>query len=214
MPTDQRADTRSRITTMARSMANRDGIDVVTTRAVAAQLGISPGNVSYHFPRREDLLLALADDLSLRNDDVWSPDPATCAGLLDQYRAALWNQWAHRGVVMALPSLMERHPDLRRRYAATEAQRYGQQRRHLEALVARGALDLDAEHIEQVLAQIVLVVRWSWLNEYRVTRPGRGVGEVIDHYLAMIAAILHPHATDAGRDDLTDILRKRLPNPG
>ncbi len=55
-------DTRRHIITTARTMFNRYGYKNVSMRAIAAELGISVGNLTYHFPKKLDLVQGLLQD--------------------------------------------------------------------------------------------------------------------------------------------------------
>ncbi|HEY2851899.1 MAG TPA: TetR/AcrR family transcriptional regulator [Gemmatimonadaceae bacterium] len=51
------------ILSAAYAVAVRQGIEALTVRAVAARAGVSHGTVLFHFKRREDLVVALLDDV-------------------------------------------------------------------------------------------------------------------------------------------------------
>lgn len=202
-------DTKSRILGTSLRLANEQGVDAVTVRSVAQELDISPGNVSYHFPRREDLIIALAAELSTRNTPLGEIVPHTFGDLLERYRRTLQHQHEHRGLVVALPHLLESYPTMRRNYRRTEATRIEQQRRQLAHLRDIGLLDADEVTLDRLVAHIVLVARF-WLAEYRTTFDRWRVADVISHYLSLIAGLLLPYASDAGRLDLAPYLEGQI----
>lgn len=61
MPAPQRV-TRTALTTAAREIAERDGIDAVTISAVAAAVGVRAPSLYKHVAHRSDLLRLIADD--------------------------------------------------------------------------------------------------------------------------------------------------------
>lgn len=193
--------TRARILRAALGVANARGIDAVTVRTVARELGISPGNVTYHFGRREDLVLALADELSSRNAPLGEIVPRHFRDLLERYRRTLQHQYDHRGIVIALPHLVETYAGMRRSYRTTETTRLDQQRRQLAHLRELGLLDADDDTLDRLVAHIALVARF-WLAEYRTTFDRWPIGDVISHYLSLIAGLLLPYAVGTGRDEL------------
>ena len=51
--------TRNDILEAALELYNKNGIEQVTTRDIAKKIGISSGNLTYHFPTRNDIFFAL-----------------------------------------------------------------------------------------------------------------------------------------------------------
>lgn len=203
------ADTRERILDAARAMANTQGVDAVSIRTIARVLDLSPGNVSYHFARKADLVVALGDELSARNAPLGELAPRTFDELLARYRPALRHQYEHRGIVLALPHLIETYPEMRRRYRQVERSRSHQQREQLAGLRDAGRLLVTEEDLDRLVAHIALVARF-WLAEYRTTFYRRAVDDVIDHYLALIAGLLLPYASPEGRAELEPHLASML----
>lgn len=206
------SDTRQRILAEALRIANLEGVDALAIRHVARALDLSPGNVSYHFPRKADLVLALSAELSDRNQPLGELVPTSLDALLERYRTVLRHQHEYRGIVVALPHLLETYPELRRRYRHTERQRFQQQRDQVAALVATGLLTVDADELDRLVATIVLVARF-WLAEYRTTFARHPVEQVIGHYLAIIGGVLAPHASREGRSQVDPYLDGVLPLP-
>lgn len=202
-------DTRDRILSASLDLANNHGVDAVTVRAVANELGISPGNVSYHFAKRENLILGLADELSSRNAPLGDIIPHDFGDLLERYRRTLEHQYEHRGLVVALPHLIQTFDDMRRTYRQTEATRVAQQRTQLEHLRSNGLLEADNDTIDRLVAHIVLVARF-WLAEYHTTFDRWPIHEVIAHYLSLIAGLLLPYANDQHRAELDPYLDGQL----
>ena len=56
--------TKERILEAARILFNQHGSDEISTRQIAAELGISHGNLCYHFARKEDIIEALYKQLA------------------------------------------------------------------------------------------------------------------------------------------------------
>lgn len=53
------AETRAHILECARRLFNAHGYSQVSMRAIAQEVGISPGNLTYHFPQKADIVEAL-----------------------------------------------------------------------------------------------------------------------------------------------------------
>ena len=75
--------TRARILTAAAQLFEQQGYRSVSMRAIAAQLGISVGNLTYHFPHKLDgylrrMLLSLVDHARMFDDPLLFGDLPGC----------------------------------------------------------------------------------------------------------------------------------------
>lgn len=77
------ADTKERILNTARRLFNERGYARVSMRAIAEELDISPGNLTYHFPQKADIVTALMNELF---DQTYLSEPIlSMADLMDQF---------------------------------------------------------------------------------------------------------------------------------
>jgi TetR/AcrR family transcriptional regulator, tetracycline repressor protein len=89
---------RTAVVERAAQLADAEGLDAVTIRRLAQELGVTPMALYWHFKNKDELLLGLADHLLARvRADRRSTDP-----WLDQIRA----------MVEALVAIMREHPSL------------------------------------------------------------------------------------------------------
>lgn len=66
-------DTKQRIIEEAIASYNRYGVMNVTSRALAKSLGMSHGNLEYHFPNKEEILKAIYDQMRIELATVYEP---------------------------------------------------------------------------------------------------------------------------------------------
>src|SRR5438045_2702204 len=81
-------DTRKRILDAAREAFNRDGIGRVGVRDVARATDMSPGNLAYHFPTKDELVTALVGELHDLNRSTAFVEPMASFSLESLYRPA------------------------------------------------------------------------------------------------------------------------------
>lgn len=62
--------TKEKIISTALCLFNEKGYHTITTRHIAAELNISPGNLHYHFKHSEDIIKVLFSDLILAMDEM------------------------------------------------------------------------------------------------------------------------------------------------
>lgn len=64
--------TKEKILATALTLFNEKGVEKVTTRQIAVALGMSQGNLCYHFPKKADIVQALYEQLVHRFDTLYA----------------------------------------------------------------------------------------------------------------------------------------------
>lgn len=204
-----REDTRSRLVETFRQLANEHGLEAIGARELARALGLSPGNVSYHFPKKEDLVRAAMAELRAENAAALAALPAgdTLTAFFARFEAAMHNQLRWRCLVRALVHILEAYPTLGAEYRATERARRETLHDALMALRGRGEVDatLDEAACARIVATCSLVARF-WLSEHRVRFPDAREDDTVPHHLSVVAQSLVPHVTARGRRALAPLL--------
>ena len=111
--------TRDRILECALELFNHNGEPNVTTLEIATELGISPGNLYYHFRNKEAIIRDLFERLFARWDEAFAlPDdrPPTTTDLIRLVSANFAVMWDHRFAYRELIPLIRRDELLRRRW--------------------------------------------------------------------------------------------------
>jgi AcrR family transcriptional regulator len=203
-------DTARRILDHARSAFNERGVGAVGIREIARDLGLSPGNVSYHFPTKERLVSALIEEGHGQNNAaVAAPaGPLDFAGLDAILRAImrrdLENQWLMRdyvGLLVAMPALRPGHDRMQR---AREARVDGIAGR----LVKAGLLEpRSTEAALPLLRRQLLTQVMFWVPAAVAAAPDRDPARSLDLHARAALALFLPYCTPAGRKQLEPLLR-------
>jgi AcrR family transcriptional regulator len=194
--------TRSRILDTALALFNERGTAAVSTNHVAAQAGLSPGNLYYHFADKQEIIRALHDRYAAANEGLWEPVPGTPANLA-RLRAGLSRgmelAWEYRFFERELLALLRADPQLQARYRQVHERRLGQWRAFGEQLAAQGALRPQQPPATITdLATAIWLIGASWLPFLEITgdpRDPRQVAQGAD----LVLAVLAPYLT--GRED-------------
>lgn len=200
--------TRDALLRRARELFNEHGVEAIGPRDLARDLRLSPGNVSYHFPRKQDLVLALMDELASRNEATVGDlaDAVDLADLLQRYRGTFEAQYEYRGITRAIVPLVESDPVIAERHRASAATRRAGLHRAFAAMVGRELRpETDRATLARLVASCSIVARF-WSGEALLSFPDTPVERVIDHYVALLAHGLWGPATDAGRAALAPFL--------
>jgi len=153
-------DTKRRILTTAIRLFNELGSGQVSTVRIARELGISPGNLYYHYRNKQDIIRAIFREImdhheirlakqALRLD----PTPQALAFYLQQNLLMLDE---YRFFFRELPVLLHQDPVLLEAFQASRRERVQENVEIIEAMIDRGLmLPLERREREQ-LAELLL----------------------------------------------------------
>ena len=202
---EPRPSTRDRILEVCRRLFNERGPAEVTTAEIAQAVGISEGNLHYHFRRKEQILVALFDQFLAANERAGTPDPSV-ARSPQPHRAYLagwfnmmweWRLFYAAGVYRMAPPLHARLMQL------TETGQ-AQVRRVLSDLVADGVLRASPDELDRLVVNAWIVASY-WID---YLRSRQGVETITRDHLrwgyAQVEALFTPYALAAQRIAATD----------
>jgi AcrR family transcriptional regulator len=192
--------TRARILAESLRLFNELGEPHVTPGRVAESLGMSPGNLYYHFRNKDAIVAELFSAFEARVD-VQPPrragGPEAIEDLWLYLHLMLEAIWDYRFLYRNLDDLMARNRRLRDHFARIVGRKLDAVKALCDALVRTGAMKADAAEI-RALANNVLVVATYWLNfaalRDRAPRgarePGAALGQGAQQVMALVAPYL------------------------
>src|SRR5690606_23946611 len=159
-------DTRRRILDCALAMFNAQGEPTVTTNHIADELGISPGNLYYHFRNKDDIIEQLFARYEARMDEVLTPPDGRLPGLED-----IWLQlhlvfeciWDYRFLYRVLLEILSRSRRLRIRFARILRRADDRARAVMDGLSQADVIRATPAEIDAA-ATSLLVLATFWLN--------------------------------------------------
>lgn len=138
----------------------------MTTNHIAAELGISPGNLYYHFRNKEEIIFQLfltyeSHTLSL----LMAPSDRdlTYADKMAYFEGILENMWEYRFLHRDLEQMLEGNAALGERYRKFAGTVLSQGRRIYERLAASGLVEADEDDIEALIVNIWVIIS-SWIS--------------------------------------------------
>ncbi|MBL0918435.1 MAG: TetR/AcrR family transcriptional regulator [Hydrogenophaga sp.] len=168
--------TAERILETTLDLFNRFGEPNVSTTLISAELGISPGNLYYHYPAKDELinslferyeralgeLLGAAD--GVRNvEDAWF------------FLHSLFERiWEYRFLYRDLNDLLSKNRLLETRFQALLAAKTRAVRGLLGGLGRAGAVQIDSREVEPTADSMVVLITY-WLSYEYVRDPRRAL---------------------------------------
>ncbi len=135
--------TRNRILDAALQLFNERGTAATSTNLIAAEAGISPGNLYYHFEDKQEIIRALHAQYAAAHEGRWEPSPHArdnLAALRENVTAGMTLAWEYRFFERESLALLQADPELRARYQEVYGRRLGEWHAFGEQLVAQGML--------------------------------------------------------------------------
>ncbi|MBZ2189097.1 TetR/AcrR family transcriptional regulator [Alcanivorax sp. JB21] len=157
--------TRERILETSLMLFNRDGERNVTTNHIAEALGISPGNLYYHFRNKADIVFSLFERyeqivtgfLSVPEDR-----PLTWEDKIGYFEAILESMWGARFFHRDLGHLLNQDARLRERYGVFVRQSLDRGLLVYEGLRRSALMDASDETLRALLVNTwVLAASWA-----------------------------------------------------
>jgi AcrR family transcriptional regulator len=190
------ADTKTRILDAALALFNEQGTGNVTTNHIAEALGMSPGNLYYHYRNKAEIVRALFARITAAWDANYAVPPATMPSIPMMEAMLTGNfeiQARYRFFFRDLTLLLNADPELRAAYQANRASGMGNTKFLINLFVEAGVLKPvgDEEALDDV-TQLLWLVGDFWL----VFRDSGGAGfsaADMDQGVRMFRRILTPY---------------------
>lgn len=189
--------TRDRIVQESLVLFNQHGERPITTNHIAAHLGISPGNLYYHFRNKEEIIYQIFRHYQdyirehLRIPETRVLEPEDLARYLDAAFAAMWQ---YRFLFYDLPGLLSRNPPLQDDYRIFVKD-------ELAPLLARafgefaiiGFLSVEQADIVPLATNAWLIVKF-WFPFRQTIRPDTPITEETSKLgIRQVLALLKPY---------------------
>ena len=117
--------TRDRIIHSATELFNDQGERNITTNHIAAHLGISPGNLYYHFRNKEDIIHSIFDQYARHLSESFTPARSheiKLEDLMGYLDAIFYLMWQFRFFYANLPDILSRDEPLQHKYLKAQEQ--------------------------------------------------------------------------------------------
>jgi AcrR family transcriptional regulator len=159
--------TKSNILQKAIELFNENGTGLVSMNALAEALGISAGNLQYHYKSKEEVIRAIMEEMFKQFDMIYQPNKGTFT--LDTLRQMLRINfdlvWKYRFFYREFAALLRNDKTLANRFGAIQEQRVEEQEALMKRLAGSGVVrdDLSPEELHNVVL-IGWVLVHTWLS--------------------------------------------------
>lgn len=208
--------TRDRIVEASLELFNAQGERSVTTNHIAAHLGISPGNLYYHFRNKQMIIAELFEQYEARVEaflHVPQDRSMTVEDKAFYLEALLAAMWHYRFLHRDLEHLLESDAALAERYQLFSRRGLEAAKQIYRAFVTAGILRMDERQIE-ALSLNSWIILTSWVRFLCTVRsqPGDLSEELLQRGIYQVLALEGDYVVEAARPGV-DALLQRLHVP-
>jgi AcrR family transcriptional regulator len=159
--------TKSNILQKAIELFNESGTASISMNALAEALGISAGNLQYHYKNKEDVIRAILEQMFGKFDVIYQPAEGqfTLDTLRQLMRLNFGIIWKYHFFYRELTALLRNDKTLAKRYREIQEIRLQEQQELFRQLIAAGVVrrDLSDEELKNVTL-IGWVLGNTWLS--------------------------------------------------
>jgi len=206
------ARTRERILTESLRLFNEHGEANVTTGHIADELGISPGNLYYHFRNKDEIIQHLFSDFEKAIDvaPAQFSDAGHAMEDLWLYLHMMFERiWQYRFLYRNLDDLLNREMKWKSHFNLIVTHKRTETVALCHALVEQGAMRASEEEIA-ALTENILVIASYWLN-YENLRLRAGVAADQEQHFArgvyQVMALIAPYLHGDARKHLDHLMK-------
>lgn len=183
--------TAERILEVTLALFNRFGEPNVSTTLISAELNISPGNLYYHYPAKDELINSLFDRFELglnellnASDSVKNVEDAWF--LMHSLFELIWD---YRFLYRDLNDLLSKNRRLETHFQAVLKNKTRAMKSMLDSMNSVGSLQIDAREIDTTASSMVVVLTY-WLS-FEYVRDPRHALEPENAQLALMRGAQH-----------------------
>lgn len=168
--------TAERILEVTLELFNRFGEPNVSTTSISAELGISPGNLYYHYPAKEELINSLFDRFERALNELLNASD----GVRDVEDAWFFMHtlyeiiWQYRFLYRDLNDLLSKNRRLETHFQTVLKHKTRAIKTMLDGMSRSGSVRIDSREMESTATSMVVVLTY-WLSFEYVRDPRRAL---------------------------------------
>jgi AcrR family transcriptional regulator len=190
--------TRDRIIQASIELFNEQGERNITTNHIAAHLGISPGNLYYHFRNKEDIILSIYDEYAkkvLQMYDQVDPSEKPLEAILDYMDTRFQLMSRYRFFYQNISVLLAKNEHLHQKYLDVQVPLIEKVKTMLYSLRDAEFIAFEEDDVIDIVSLLRIVITY-WLTFHQTQSLEKDVKEsAFNEGILKVLSILQPYAT-------------------
>ncbi len=196
--------TKDRILLTALELFNETGTQAATTNHIAKHMGISPGNLHYHYDNREQIIrmlyIQMRDKLTLPVQEL----PKSLAELVEHQKLILTVSWEYRFFNKELLCLLSRDQELNNLYIKDNIAHKGRIEKVIHNLIEHQELDIKLDNIVEYIAETILLTVQFW-NPFMLTLGRTPDKQTMELGILRSNEVMRPYLTKKALKTLAEL---------
>jgi len=186
---------------------NKQGERNVTTNHIAAHIGISPGNLYYHYSNKDDIIRSIYKLYEKNLDQMFQPQENDTKGMdemmyyLDR---VFYSMWQFRFFYANLPDILARDDELHERYLVAQKRLYKRIISILYEIRVQGFITLDDPMVDNLAHTLKLVVTF-WVSYQHTQTQQEITRSTISEGVLKVIGIFKGYLTPSGLEYMVEV---------
>lgn len=201
--------TRERIIAFAVDFFNQKGFQKSSLKSLATAMGISDGNLRYHFRTKGDLAMAIYLQMHDRINKVMQASLNQKISLKEHFlfiRGMFKVFWDYRFTQIEAARIMESYPGIGVRHNEIYLQRKAVFQKVLQTHIENGEIVLpEYPGIEDYLFDQYFIIAGSWIR-FALLEQLQDEDKMLDHFAEVNLSLFIPFLSEFGRKQMQAVL--------
>ncbi|MCJ8272052.1 MAG: TetR/AcrR family transcriptional regulator [Psychrosphaera sp.] len=194
--------TRDRIIQASIELFNEHGERQITTNHIAAHLGISPGNLYYHFRNKNDIIQNIFSEYKQQLEKCFVPQEHShdAISMLRHSLDGIFElMWRFNFFYANLPDILARDEKLQVAYREVQVDQFKRMIASVTELKNNGVLNIEDEDIPDFVNGLKVTVIF-WVSYIKTQNPNTKIERSMVYQGVMtVLAMLKPYLNDADK---------------
>ncbi|GGF32855.1 TetR/AcrR family transcriptional regulator [Echinicola rosea] len=207
MEKKKKISTKQRIINEAIRLYNEYGAHNITSRHIAAELGISHGNLDYHYKNREAILLAIYKQMREEMSASYEKVSGSSSSFTDFHMLLLHLeafQYKYRFFNQDVLEISRSYPEVSKLLKETIELRNKQMAEYFERFKKQGFVQDTINTVAERLKRTLRIIITFWLAQREVLshQKGKSEGEMARHIWELVI----PYMTEEGKTEFKAVV--------
>lgn len=200
---------KQKILDRALALYNEHGVPYVGVRELAKDLQLKGGNINYYFPTKEDIILALVQDLQRANEVILNQEREhTFYHFLDIHQKVYDNQYNYRSIIVSRPLLLKQYFKVKEVYHEVSPVTKEGLFDELKVLLMSGFIQGSMVQELDAMLECIITMNRYWLSDVSIYDNNIDKEVVVSKYLKRVAGLLYLVANEKGRADIDRFIKE------